>query len=563
LYEPFSTGANWLLRAVVMSALLHGVIVAVWYVGVHKSSNAREVQLVDIELAPPPPKAEALTAEVARPPQASPGAAAASSTETPELPTTEPMDVALVDAGVPDAPPPDAAPKKKKRPDAGVVDDAGVDEDAGVEDAGVDDAGVEEPHLASGVADAGSVAMMTDLEASAALHDGGVGSAAVAVAVAVGSGAGSSETPGVAAATNVGSGSGTPGTDNLPAVDGAPTTAGTAANLLAYFPAGHQITALIRFDRLRSTEWAEPAEKLFKPMPDYRALFGDRVAGVGDKLDTLIISTPRPRDAAATTLVVHSQLTRPQLRAFLTNRDTPIAWSATKGGLLGKRSGKLFQGDKRVLLSPWKNWVVLAQPEDLGGVTAPAGGSLDAIEAKAKLPPWLDGIRTIETESGDEKQRGPALVLTLVGSGKRYKIPDVGLGITSAPSPVRLSLAMELTKQGWLVRGNIVFANEADATEFVTTVEQVKERVTDSRLLSGLLRKQHAYNAVAGLSVARGGARVSYATSLSIADARAVMVVMAQTLEDYFAPPTAAPAPAPGRSPAPSPAPAPAPSPVP
>lgn len=487
-----------------ISVLLHAVIVAVWYVGVHKTKE-REAQLVDIELAPPPPKAEALTAEVARPPEAS-TAAAPTQPSVPDEPGTEPTDVALVDAGVPDAPPPKK--KKRPRPDAGVYDDAGV----------------EEPQLAGADLDAGAtVAMTTDLEAAAALHDAGDGT-------------GSSATPGVAAATEAGSGSGTPGMDNLPAVDGAPTTAGTAANLLAYFPAGHQITALIRFDRLRNTEWAEPAEKLFKPMPDYRALFGDRVAGVGDKLDTLIISTPRPRDAAATTLVVHSQLTRPQLRDFLTNRDTPIAWSATKGGLLGKRSGKLFQGDKRVLLSPWKNWVVLAQPEDLGSVIAPAPGSLDAIEAKAKLPAWLDGIRTIETESGDEKQRGPALVLTLVGPGKRYNIPDVGLGITSAPSPTRLSLAMELTKQGWLVRGNIVFANEADATEFTTTVEQVKERVTDSRLLSGLLKKQHAYNAVAGLSVARGGVRVSYATSLSIADARAVMAVMAQTLEDYFAP---------------------------
>lgn len=526
LYEPFSTGANWLLRAVVMSALLHAVIVAVWYVAVHKSKE-REVQLVDIEVAPPPPKAEALTAEVARPPEASSAAAPASAaTEVPEQ-GTEPTDVALVDAGVPDAPPPK---KRKRRPDAGL------------------DAGAEEPQLAGGESDAGVddagtlVATMTDIEAAAAMRDAGLGSAAVATgsgagssAIATGSGAGSSETPGVAAATEAGSGSGTAGTDNLPEVDGAPTTAGTAANLLAYFPAGHQVTALIRFDRLRNTEWAEPAEKLFRPMPDYRALFGDRLAGVGDKLDALVISTPRPRDAAATTLVVHSQLTRPQLRDFLANRDTPIAWSATKGGLLGKRSGKLFQGDKRVLLSPWKNWVVLAQPEDLGGVTAPAAGSLDAIEAKAKLPTWLDGIRKIETESGDEK-RGPALVLTLVGPGKRYKIPDVGLGITSAPSPTRLSLAMELTKQGWLVRGNIVFANEADATEFTTTVEAVKERVTDSRLLSGLLKKQHAYNAVVGLSVARGGARVSYATSLSIADARAVLAVMAQTLEDYFSP---------------------------
>jgi hypothetical protein len=93
---------------------------------------------------------------------------------------------------------------------------------------------------------------------------------------------------------------------------------------------------------------------------------------------------------------------------------------------------------------------------------------------------------------------------------------------------------MELVKQGWLVRGNIVFANEADATEFVETTQTIQQRITDSRMLSGLFKKQHAYNAIAGLSVARSGARVSYATSLSIADARAVLAVMATTLDDYF-----------------------------
>ena len=96
-------------------------------------------------------------------------------------------------------------------------------------------------------------------------------------------------------------GSGAPGMDNQPAVDGAPTSAGTAANLLAYFPPGHQITVLIRFDRLRKTEWAEPAAKLFRPMPDYGALFGDRDVPLADQLDTLVISSPKPRDATATT----------------------------------------------------------------------------------------------------------------------------------------------------------------------------------------------------------------------------------------------------------------------
>ena len=167
-------------------------------------------------------------------------------------------------------------------------------------------------------------------------------------------------------------------------------------------------------------------------------------------------------------------------------------------------------------------------------LTTPATGSLDTIEAKAKLPAWLAGIRKIETESGDEK-RGPALVLTLAGPGKRYKFPDVvGLGVTSAPSPTRLSLAMELVKQGWLVRGNIVFANEADATEFVQTATDCKQRMTDSRVLSGVL-KQPARSERGDRPLARadGCARVVRDVALD-RDARAVLAVMAATLDDYF-----------------------------
>jgi hypothetical protein len=304
--------------------------------------------------------------------------------------------------------------------------------------------------------------------------------------------------------------------------------------LLAYFPAGHQVTALIRFDRLRGTEWAVPTEKLFRPMPDYQALFGDRPAGVASKLDTLVISSPRPRDATATTLVVHTALSRPELRDFLANRETPIAWSSVKGGMLGKRSGRLFPNDKRLLLSPWRTWVVLAPPEDLAGVTSPARGSLDSIEAKGKLPAWLQTIRTIETESGDGP-RGPALVLTLAGPGGRYDIPDIGMGVTSLPSPERISLALELVQQGWYVRGNIVFAKEADAAELQTALTQVKQNIVDSHILSNLLKRQHALNLVTNLSISRTGARVSYSTSLSIADMRALLAAAAVQLEAYFA----------------------------
>jgi hypothetical protein len=321
-------------------------------------------------------------------------------------------------------------------------------------------------------------------------------------------------------------------------------------------------------------------------MPDDGTLFGSRDVKIADQLDMLVISSPRPRDATATTLVAHTQMSRAQMRDFLATPTAPIEWSASKGGMFGKRTGKLFPNDKRVLLSPWQNWFVLAQPEDVPGLTAASTGSVDSVEAKAKLPPWLATIRTIEQETVEppktdaasaanastrpgakpgskpgakpgatkpgsssaaagagaanakpDDKRGPALVLTLKGPGKRYNIPDLGLGVTSAPSPDRLSLAMELVKQGWLVRGNIVFANEADAIEFTKTVQDVQTRITDSRILSGLLKKQHALNAITGLSLARAGVRVSYATSISIADARALLAAAAQTLEAYFANP--------------------------
>lgn len=536
--EAFSTGAPWLSRALIVSLALHLVAALVWWVTVRESDTPKTTT-VDIEIAPPPPKVEALPEEVAKPPESAPEATQDNAATTPHAPEHDEDALALHDAGVdalPDAAPDAAidAGAKKPRPDAApdasepmVADvdilDGGLGGDAATEVAATTDGGGELAVLS----DAG-VPLGDDAGERIAAIESGSGSGS-------GLGLGSGEGSGVPAATETGSGSGAPGVDNQPAVAGAPTTAGTAANLLSYFPAGHQVTALIRFDRLRNTEWADPAEQLFKPMPDYQGLFGSKNVAIGSKFDTLVISSPRPRDATATTLVVHAPIPRAELRDFLANPDTPITWTVTKGGMFGQRRGKLFPNDKRVLLSPWRDWIVLAQPTDLApGLLAPTKGSIDTFETKAKLPPWLQTIRTIEKESGDEKARGPALVLTLAGPGQRYDIPDVGLGVTSLPSPQRISCAMELVQQGWLIRGNIVFANEADAKELVTVLEQAQQRITDSRIFSALLRRQHLLNVVTGLSLARTGARVSYATSMSIADARAILAAAAQTLAAYF-----------------------------
>jgi hypothetical protein len=488
-------------RAIAVSMLAHAaaLLVGLW---AYEPDDRKQALLVDIEVAPAPPPVEALPEEIEKAPEQP-----APQPDEPEVPAPpEPAGELAVDAGI-DAPvdaAPDAAPAPP--PDAGIEADA--------------------PLLA--LADA---AVAPDDAAQVAMVDPGVGSQG-----ADGSAAGSGSD---AAGSGSGSGSAVAGLTTQPAVEGAPTTAGTAANLLTYFPQGHVTTLLIRFDRLRGTEWAQSTERLLRPMPDYRVLFGASDAKIAEKVDTIVISTPQPSNATATTLVARTRLARGALRGFL-GAVNPVTWSPARGGLLGRRGGQLIPQDRRVFLSPFKGWFLLAQPGDLPGLTAPAQGDLDQIEATGKLPAWLAGIRTIEAESGEP--RGPALVMTLAlaqltgAAGKRMDLGDndFGLGVKSFPVPERLSLAAEAVTQGWLVRGNILFAGEAAAAEFVGAAEAVRQRIGDSRFLQSLVGKPAA-RVIANLSFAQSGARVSYTTSISIADMRAIMAVAAQQLDTYFA----------------------------
>jgi hypothetical protein len=389
----------------------------------------------------------------------------------------------------------------------------------------------------SGSAGSGSAGSGSGSAGSGSAGSGSAGSGSAAAGATVGATTGSGAALDTAALAQAlaaaGSGAaGAPGLGDEVAVDGAPTTAGTAANLISYFPDGHVITALIRFDRLRSTEWAAQTERLLRPMPDYQLLFGARDADITGKLETLVISTPRPRDAAATALVARTELSRPALRDAL-GQGSPVTWSAARGGLLGRRTGKRFAGDERVFLSPFPGWFLLAQPGDLGGLTAPARGKIDLAIATGALPPWLAGIRGIEHEAGDA--RGPALIVTVALGGKRLQLGAyaIGVGVSSLPVPDRISLAAELVPQGWLVRGNLRFATDADAGEFVASVQHIQHSVADSRAIQLLLGKPIA-RVIAALAFARNGPRVSYATSISIADARAILAFAAQQIDDYF-----------------------------
>lgn len=498
---PWPAGA-WLPRALVLSALLHALLWGVAALAAGGGSDRRSRDdLVDIELAPPPPKAEALPKEKAMAPEA----VAAAPAPAPEPEAGGSLRDAGPDAG-PDARPdaaPDARPRRRRKPDAGpdAAPDAAVDAgaDAGEQDAtayALLDAG-QATDAATDAATDGALASVTD----APPGDGGV------AALAPEDGLGDT-----------------------------PTSAGTAANLLAYFPKGHLVTALVRFDRLRNTRWAEPSEAIFAPMPDYRALFGGGKPRLVERFDTLVISSPKPRDPTATILAGRSVMSRRELRELFERQGTPITWSTVSGGALGERTGpRVLPGDPRVVLAPAAGWFFLAAPADLPGLTAPRAGELDTATATVPLPPWLAAVQTIDREAGEA--RGPAVILTVTATRARWKVPEVGLGVTSVPAPERATLAMELVKQGFVVRGNVKLASDTEAEELVMAVETARKAIGDSTFLQSVLRRANAYNAVMGLSVKRTGSRVAYATSISIKDAEILMALAGAAVQEYFGKP--------------------------
>ena len=489
-------------NAVLGSLLVHAVLGIAGRLSTQDDRHGNgSTSLVDVELAPAPPKAQPLPDEIAAAnvPTAPPG-----EHDTPEPP---PPPEEETGGDRPDAAPVDA--RSRRRKDAAELL-------AAVDAAPADDA--------------------TDIAVA-------TGDAATIAAANVPVLAGDAAPAGTGSGSGAGTGTGGAIVAGVPAIAGEPgpggtVSAGTASNLLAYFPAGHVVTALVRLDRVRGTIWQEPIVKLFKPMPDHKVLIGDRPLDMAELFDTLVISSPEPRDATATTLVARTRLPRPRLRDVLDEPDTPVTWSAARGGMLGTRrpGARVPKGDRRQFLSPYLGWIVLAQPGDLGGLTAPAPtagkADLDKVVASTALPAWLAKVKTIEAETGHPD--GPTAIVTVAGVGTRYELPDVGVGVTSVPAPERMTVALQIVKHGFIVQGNLKFAREADAIEMVEAVTKARQRALDSTLHQGVLRRGRVLNAVKGLTLDRRGTRVSYATSLSIKDAQGLLEVAARTLARYF-----------------------------
>ena len=177
--------------------------------------------------------------------------------------------------------------------------------------------------------------------------------------------------------------------------------------------------------------------------------------------------------------------------------------------------------------------MVLARPKDLAGLLDAAEGELDGAAADpAKLPGWLARLPDLEGESG--KKDGPALMMTLGPRSKTWDVPDVGLGLTSLPAPERMTLSLEIDRQGFHVKGHLKFRTEDEAISFVEKTEAARVAALESAAHTMVLKRAKIWNAVKGLSMVRTDQRVSYSTSVSIADARVMSAAGILLVAEYF-----------------------------
>jgi hypothetical protein len=492
-----------------LAAHLAGLMVVRLRAAPEPTARSDAFLMVDVDLAPPPPDAFDPPDETS--PTAVEPSHAADDVAPPEPPPEPPDDGVASDAGPSDAGPVDgdAGPADAGPADAGPADAAATGDDAGplplarAGDAGagapVDrDAGPRIAGTGTGAArDAGS-------RLAAAAQDGGAGTAATGVSTGTG--------PGTTATAST-----------------APP--GAAADFGPYIPTGDTIGVLIRFDRLRGTAWAARADAILAPMPDYRSIIGNRKRLIADQFDSLLISSSDPTDVTATNLAARGLVPAAELRRFLDHAGQPVRWTAARGGALGSRGRSPFKldGDSRVYLQPFPSWVVLTAAGNLGHLIDPSDVSLDAAHADpADLPEWLARVQTVDVESGAD--HGPILVASVSQLPRVLRLPRFG----ELPGPEHLSVAFDLATTGFEVRGTLRFADARTAKRFETDLLAGRDRVLDSALGQAMLRSVHGYNALKGLSLKRRDRQVTFATSLSGADGKAMMELAAEWSRRFF-----------------------------
>jgi hypothetical protein len=197
------------------------------------------------------------------------------------------------------------------------------------------------------------------------------------------------------------------------------------SDLNAYGPRGSRLTALLRLDRLRGTDYAAAVDALLMRLPDRRDLLEGTGLDLFGAFDALLIATPHPLDPSVTFLAVRHHVEESALRAALGRgaraTDRVLAWRNEAGRLVGERrarrggpaSGLVTRDDRIIVLAApglavvtppaYRAMLLALPPGRSAGADAgspPDGGAADGGASEVEALGWAPLLSRIGAEEG-------------------------------------------------------------------------------------------------------------------------------------------------------------------
>jgi hypothetical protein len=233
-------------------------------------------------------------------------------------------------------------------------------------------------------------------------------------------------------------------------------------NLNAYGPRGSRLTALLRLDRLRGSDYAAPIDALLLRLPDRRDLLEGTGLDLFEAFDALLIATPHPLDPSVTFLAARHHLDEAALRAALARgaraTDRVLTWRSEAGRPVGERRARhgapasgLAARDDRIIVLAAPGLAVVTPPAyrtmllapagapsagaDAG--TAPDGGALDGGAHGVETLGWAPLLSRIGAEEGLMPPDGDLMVSAVdifKPSGASGEGPHLLYGMEVAPA---------------------------------------------------------------------------------------------------------------------------------
>ncbi len=221
--------------------------------------------------------------------------------------------------------------------------------------------------------------------------------------------------------------------DNAPA----PTS-----DLNAYGPKGSRLTALLRLDRLRGTDYAAPVDALLMRLPDRRDLLEGTGLDLFGAFDALLIATPHPLDPSVTFLAVRHHIDEVALRAALARgaraTDRVLAWRNESGRPVGERrarrgapAGGLATRDDRIIVLPAPGLAVVTPPAYRAMLLAPSPGRSTGADAGTAPEAGVADGGAADGGARDVEALGWAPLLSRIGAEEGLMPPDGDLMVSA------------------------------------------------------------------------------------------------------------------------------------